>query len=184
MLSASFSASTSPLSARSKMAWGLFSPSSVTRRGHNSRSRVASTSSQNSRRKALRRCFRRRGDVFILVLILFLQNQKRFHPLIRDESAFFCKKWGRPTKICAAAPSQFNILPFYVIYKNVFSAVPYGTCPCAYAPADSRQPAEHRLHAPEHLPSSWWYRSGSACRSPGGHPVPAGSRGSPGRAWS
>lgn len=114
----------------------------------------------------------------------FLQNQKRFHPLIRDKSALFCKKWGRPTKICAAAPSQFNILPFYVIYKNVFSAVPYGTCSCAYAPADNRQPAEHRLHAPEHLPSSWWYRSGSACRSPGGHPVPAGSQGSPGRAWS
>lgn len=114
----------------------------------------------------------------------FLQNQKRFHPLIRDESAFFCKKWGRPTKICAATPSQFNILPFYVIYKNVFSAVPYGTCSCAYVPADNRQPAGHRLHAPEHLPSSWWYRSGSACRSPGGHPVPAGSRGSPGRAWS
>lgn len=85
----------------------------------------------------------------------------------RDKSAFFCKKWGHPTKICAAAPSQFNILPFYVIYKNVFSAVPYGTCPCAYAPADNRQPAEHRLHAPEHLPPSWWYRSGSACRSPG-----------------
>ena len=36
--------------------------------------------------------------------------------------------------------------------------MPYGTCSCAYAPADNRQPAGHRLHAPEHLPSSWWYR--------------------------
>ena len=124
------------------------------------------------------------GGLFLLFGHQFLSLFTSVHPLIRAESAFFCKKWGRPTKICAAAPSQFNILPFYVIYKNVFSAVPYGTCPCAYAPADNRQPAGHRLHAPEHLPSSWWYRSGSACRSPGGHPVPAGSRGSPGRTWS
>ena len=39
-----------------------------------------STSSQNSRRKALRRCFRRCGEVFILVLILFCKIKSAFIP--------------------------------------------------------------------------------------------------------
>ena len=58
---------------------GLNSPHAILLRA-DSGSRVASTSSQNSRRKVLRRCFRRCGEVFILVLILFCKIKSAFIP--------------------------------------------------------------------------------------------------------